>query len=58
MRGLAKFRVQWRGRRVKIRIKPAARCIEATLELGRSMWIFVRTESHMLHPDRSLHILT
>jgi trehalose/maltose hydrolase-like predicted phosphorylase len=52
------FRVQWRGRRVKIGIKPAARSIEATLESGSSMRIFVRAESHMLQPGQSLHIIT
>jgi hypothetical protein len=35
------FRVQWRGRRVEIRIDQAERLITATLEAGAPMIVFV-----------------
>jgi trehalose/maltose hydrolase-like predicted phosphorylase len=50
------FRVQWRGRRVKIRIEQAACRLEAILESGAPMPIFVQSERHMLRHGLPLRI--
>ena len=46
------FPVQWRGRRIRIRIEPGARRLEATLESGDAMELWVDGEQHNLGPER------
>jgi trehalose/maltose hydrolase-like predicted phosphorylase len=48
------FGAHWRGRRVKIRIERATGRLEATLESGAPMPIFVRSAPHMLSLDQPL----
>jgi trehalose/maltose hydrolase-like predicted phosphorylase len=50
------FGIHWRGRRVSIRIEQAAGYLEATLESGAPMPIFVRDEPHMLSLGQPLRI--
>ncbi len=50
------FRVQWRGRRLAIRIGEAGQSIEAALEAGEPMTIVVAGEQHELRCDRTLRI--
>lgn len=40
------FAVQWRGRSLKVRIEPAARLLEATLQAGNAMTLSVWGEGH------------
>ena len=49
------FPLQWRGRRLRIRIGPDA-LIEAALETGGAMTLAVGGRRHELRPDKPLHI--
>jgi trehalose/maltose hydrolase-like predicted phosphorylase len=51
------FSVQWRGRRLSVRIDQADRSFEATLEDGEPMTLFVRGERRELRPARMLRIV-
>jgi trehalose/maltose hydrolase-like predicted phosphorylase len=50
------FNVQWRGRRLKVRIEQAQQLVEATLEAGEPMMLIVSGRSHELRNDRSLRV--
>jgi trehalose/maltose hydrolase-like predicted phosphorylase len=50
------FRVQWRGRRLKIRIEQPKYLIEATLEAGEPMTLVVLSERHELRRDQALRV--
>ena len=50
------FSVQWRGRRLKIRIEQAQQLVEATLEAGEPMTLIVSGELHELRGDRPLRV--
>ena len=52
------FRVQWHGRRLKIKIDQDGQLVEATLEAGDSMTLLVRDESHELCRDHVLRVLS
>jgi trehalose/maltose hydrolase-like predicted phosphorylase len=52
------FGVQWRGRRLKMRIDQAKQCLEATLEKGEPMTLVVSGTSHELRRDRVLRVST
>ncbi len=50
------FRVQWRGRRLKVRIKRDDRRFDASLEAGEPMTLFVGGAPHELHPGHALRL--
>jgi trehalose/maltose hydrolase-like predicted phosphorylase len=50
------FRLQWRSRRVKIRIEQAKQILEATLEAGEPMTLVVSGEPHELRRDQMLRV--
>lgn len=50
------FRVQWRGRRIKVRIEQATQSIEATLEAGEPMVLTVRGERHQIRWGEALQV--
>jgi trehalose/maltose hydrolase-like predicted phosphorylase len=50
------FRLQWRGRRLKVRIEQAKQSLEVALEAGESMALFVRSERHELSRDQLLEV--
>jgi trehalose/maltose hydrolase-like predicted phosphorylase len=50
------FSVQWRGRRLKIRIGKGAQHIEATLDAGDPMTVVVRGEPHELRRGQGLGV--
>jgi trehalose/maltose hydrolase-like predicted phosphorylase len=50
------FRVQWRGRRLKIRMEQPKYPIEATLEAGEPMTLVVLSERYELHRNRALRV--
>ena len=50
------FSVQWRGRRLKVRVEQAPQLLEATLEAGEPMTVIVRGEVHELRGDRALRV--
>ncbi len=52
------FGVQWRGRRLRIKIVPGARTVDATLEAGEPMKLVVCGEPHDLRGDRTLRVST
>jgi trehalose/maltose hydrolase-like predicted phosphorylase len=49
------FRVQWRGRRVHLRLTQATRMLEATLEVGEPMSLRVKTQTLDLQRGKTLH---
>jgi trehalose/maltose hydrolase-like predicted phosphorylase len=51
------FRLQWRSRRLKVRIEQAKQILEATLEAGEPMALFVSGERHELRRDHLLQVL-
>src|SRR5262249_24752489 len=46
------FRVQWRGRRLKVRVEQAGPVLSATLELGAALTLSVGGEPYALSPGR------
>lgn len=50
------FSVQWRNRRLKIKIDQNEQILEATLEAGDSMTLVVRGEPHELRRDQALRV--
>ena len=50
------FRVQWRGRQLKVRIEEEGGVIDATLERGDAFTLLVRGEPHELHPGQALRV--
>jgi trehalose/maltose hydrolase-like predicted phosphorylase len=50
------FSIQWRGRRLKIRIGQGALLIEATLNTGDPMTVVVRGEPHELRQGQGLRV--
>jgi len=52
------FSLQWRGKRLKIRIDQAKKCLEATLEAGAPMTLVVSGRSYELHRNRVLRAST
>jgi trehalose/maltose hydrolase-like predicted phosphorylase len=52
------FRVQWRGRYLRIKIVPGGQLVEATLEAGEPMSLVVHGEPHELRRHRTLHVST
>jgi trehalose/maltose hydrolase-like predicted phosphorylase len=50
------FRVQWRGRQLKIRIEADGDVLDATLERGEALTLLVRGEPHELHPGQALRV--
>ena len=52
------FGLQWRGRRLKIRIDQAKQCLEATLEKGEPMTLVVSGTSHKLRCNQVFQIST
>ena len=50
------FRVQWRGRRVKVRIDQAGQLVEAALEVGEAMTLVVGGTPHELRSDQALRV--
>jgi len=50
------FAVQWRGRRLKIKIDQDKQSLEATLEEGEPMTLAVSGEPHELRRDRTLRV--
>ncbi len=50
------FNFQWRGRSLKIRIVPAERRIDATLEAGKPMTLIVSGQPHKLQGGQMLHV--
>ena len=50
------FGVQWRGRRLKIRIDQAEQCLEATLEEGEPMTLVVSGMPHELRRTQILRV--
>jgi trehalose/maltose hydrolase-like predicted phosphorylase len=50
------FRVQWRGRRVRLCLTQATRMLEATLEVGEPMSLRVNTQTLELHRGKALHV--
>jgi trehalose/maltose hydrolase-like predicted phosphorylase len=49
------FRVNWRGRRVKVRIEPSGSRLAATLEFGEPMTLVVSGRTHAVRPGETLH---
>ncbi|MGA8614625.1 MAG: glycosyl hydrolase family 65 protein [Xanthobacteraceae bacterium] len=52
------FGLQWRGRRFKMRIDQAKRCLEATLEKGEPMTLVVSGTSYELCRNQVLRVST
>jgi len=52
------FAVQWRGRRLRIRIDQAKGLVDATLEAGEPMTLVVSGKPHDLRGDRVLRVFT
>jgi trehalose/maltose hydrolase-like predicted phosphorylase len=52
------FCVQWRGRRLRIRIDQTTRMFEATLESGQPMMLVVKGEQHELCQGPALRVVT
>ena len=50
------FGLQWRGRRVTIRIEQAKQCMKATLEEGEPMTLVVSGTSHKLSRQKALWV--
>ena len=50
------FGLQWRSRRLKIKIVPGQRLVEATLEAGEPMRLVVNGEPHELGRERTLRV--
>lgn len=50
------FRVQWRGRSLKVRIDQRQHIIEATLEAGEPMTLIVRGQPHQLRSDAPVSV--
>src|ERR1700722_11078439 len=50
------FRLQWRGRLLKVRIEQAKQSLEVALEAGEPMSLFVRSERHELGRDQLLEV--
>ena len=50
------FGLQWRGRRLKMRIDQAKQCLEATLEKGEPMTLVVSGTSHELRRNQVLRV--
>ena len=50
------FRFQWRGRSLKIRIDQTERHIEAVLETGEPMTLFIVRQPHRLIAGQALHV--
>jgi trehalose/maltose hydrolase-like predicted phosphorylase len=50
------FSFQWRGRSLKIRIRQAERGIDATLERGQAMTLFINGQAHKLQGGQTLHL--
>jgi trehalose/maltose hydrolase-like predicted phosphorylase len=50
------FRFQWRGRSLKIRIGQAVRGIDATLEAGEPLTLFIRGQPFELRGGDTLHV--
>ena len=51
------FSVQWRSRRLKIRIDQAKQLVEATLEAGETMTLVVRGEPQEVRRDQTLRVV-
>ena len=51
------FSVQWRSRRLRIRIEQPTQLVEATLEAGEPMMLIVSGEPHELRRDRALKVM-
>jgi trehalose/maltose hydrolase-like predicted phosphorylase len=51
------FSLQWRGRRLKIRIEQAGHLIEVTLKAGEPMSLIIRGETYQLRGDRTLRVV-
>jgi trehalose/maltose hydrolase-like predicted phosphorylase len=52
------FRIQWRGRRLKMRIEQAKQILEATLEAGEPITLVVSGEPHEVRRDQMLRVFT
>jgi trehalose/maltose hydrolase-like predicted phosphorylase len=52
------FGLQWRGRRLRIKIVQGAQSVDATLEAGEPMKLVVCGEPHELRRDRTLRVST
>jgi trehalose/maltose hydrolase-like predicted phosphorylase len=52
------FRFQWRGRSLKVRIGQAGRGIDATLEAGEPMTLFIGGQPHGLRSGDTLQVAT
>ena len=52
------FRVQWRGRHLRIKIVPGGQLVEATLEAGEPMSLVVCGEPYELRRHRTLRVST
>jgi trehalose/maltose hydrolase-like predicted phosphorylase len=50
------FGLQWRGRRLRMRIDQAKQCLEATLERGEPMTLVVSGTSHELRRNQALRV--
>ena len=50
------FGVQWRGRRLRIKIVQGEQLVEATLEAGEPMTLLVSGQPHDLRRDRTLQV--
>lgn len=50
------FRVQWQGRQLNIRIDQARSWLEATMDAGEPIRLWVRGEPHALCPDNPLQV--
>ena len=50
------FKLQWRGRQLKVRLEYAEQNLDATLEAGEPMALFVSGERHELHCDRMFQV--
>ena len=52
------FGLQWRGRRLRIKIVPGEQVVKATLEAGEPMKLFVSGQPHELGRERTLRVST
>jgi trehalose/maltose hydrolase-like predicted phosphorylase len=52
-----RFAIQWRGRRVRLCIRPPGEMLEAILEAGAPMTLFLSGVAHELDRDRPLRIV-
>jgi trehalose/maltose hydrolase-like predicted phosphorylase len=50
------FKLQWRGRRLKVRLAYAEQILGVTLEAGEPMALFVSGERHELHCDQMFQV--